>query len=467
MEENLHNESFDKLLRSKYEHESVQPEGHLWENIQRRLSSATAPVNTWHLNKIALVGGAVLAALGIATILVYQFYLKPNNTTYNQISRKKEVPSITHSKRLKTAKNSTPLIIIGQKANSTANNHIFNKETTTNPQRQIKVYPTATAQQNMAQQVNIINPEPYSGSKQEKGLLTSGFKQKGKNITPLMTAWISAPFKVLYTNKLLSFIKHKKEISTKQKTKKENGKKKRKKSKTYIPHPWSLEVYWRPEYSYRTLASNPSYTQDFYTTSYFDKRDQYKFTYSYGFLFDYRFATKLSIESGLAYYSYELGFSAKGTDLIKKDDHNALIYTSSGSVLLNVENVDSLNAKTILNSSIGIHYLSIPVNLKYYPTKNLFINVGTTIDYNFAQSLNWEEENEKGIFNVESGKISGINRFNISMILGLGYEQQILRNMSFSINPGIRIHLVNLNRFSTVKTFPYHAGFRVSLRYEF
>jgi len=176
---------------------------------------------------------------------------------------------------------------------------------------------------------------------------------------------------------------------------------------------------------------------------------------------------KLSIESGLAYYSYKLGFSAPGTDLITKDNHHAIVYTSSGAVVLNIPNTDSLNAKTLLKSSIGIHYISIPINLKYYPFKNLFINAGTTIDYNFSQSLNWEEENENGNFNVESGNIRGIKQFNISLILGLGYEQTIFRNLSFSINPGIRIHLINLNQQNTVKTYPYHAGFKINLRYEF
>ncbi len=450
-----HNEEFDKLLRSKYQLEEVKPAAHLWKNIQKQIQGGPVPVKSWYLSKVVLIGSSAAAVLGLILVLFYFVYLKPQRLSSTVVANSKPAVSSPHASELK--QNKTSLTVSRQNTHS-------------------KAYTSSTTKKG-----GTIALKKGSHPIFAKTLLFITPMKEMKLVFPLAMAANATWYKTVPTViKPVSVIplagqKHvkkatrQKQPKTKKyyaaKSKQQKAPKKQKLRKSVL-HPWSIEAFIMPEFSSRFVTPNPNYTKGIFTPSYFNSREHYTFNYSYGLLVDYRFLHSLSVETGLSYYVYGVDFSTQGSYLEKTGNHSGFVYTSSGKSDLNIDKVDSLDSQSMLSSSSRFDYLSVPIILKYYPLKSLYINAGPTIDYFIGQSNSWDKHDHEGDFNVESGNIEGINRFNISFIFGVGYEKKIWKKLSFSINPAVRIHLRNLNPNSTVKVYPFNAGFRVYLRYE-
>jgi len=471
MEENLHNEFFDELLRSKYQNQTAQPPKHLWDNIQRAIPGAPVSAKPWYLSKSFILALIVTAAMSMAAILLYNFYLKPRTNPINSWLEKNEILLNSPAREKKT----TPKIILSNPSLKKTTHSIMKSSSVISPYGSKKFGEAEVPRkiiQNTSNQTQktvtlLINNTIGLRQAYEQALLTkriptsviksiSIIQHKGLFLPALSPAEIYTlrpPMKVnIIPQKLVKIAKRQKA---------------HKKKRQSLPHPLSLEFYWMPEYSYRVLAQNPGYAKGAFNPSYFNSRDRYKFTYSYGLLLAYEVRPKLYFETGLSYYSYALTFKTESANLIKKDEYNMLIYTSSGSVNLNIVSSDSLSPNTLLKSSMSLSYISLPIMVKYYPFDNLFLNAGLSFEYNIVQSLNWDAENQKGDFRMTSGRVNGVGRFNISFIFGPGYEQKISKHISFSMNPSIRVHLMNLNPHNTVKSYPFTTGFRLSIKYVF
>ncbi len=493
MEETKHNKAFDKLLRSKYQNEKTKPAAHLWKNIQSQLPAEPVPVKPWYLSKVVLIGGSVVAVLGVAAVLLYFIYLKPLRLSSHFVSASKPIPSASPNVKLKSNKTSSTVTLQVSNSKTRTSSVKKKKAGTVSTQKKLMVAaktlssPLGKEKKMVSNEITKISSLENNQNAGRNVFLTTPMKKMNFAFPPVIASIITRPFVSTVTEPetfVLPVIKKKRQVLTKQKPVKktksqkevnkhkyqaaknqQNKSAKQQKLKKSVLHPWSIEVFLMPEFSSRFVAPNPDYTQGVYTPSYFNSREHYTFNYSYGILVDYRFLHSLSIETGLSYYVYAVDFSTQGSYLEKTGEHSGVVYTSSGQVDLNINQVDSLDNRAMLNSFSRFDYLSVPFILKYYPFKNLYINAGPTIDYFFRQSNNWKKHDQEGDFNVESGDIAGINRFNISFIFGVGYEQKIWKNFSFSVNPVIRVHLRNLNPYSTVKVYPFNAGFRVYLRY--
>jgi len=493
MEETKHNKAFDKLIRSKYQEEGVKPAAHLWKTIQSQLPVVPVSVKPWYLSRIVLFGGSAITFLGLVSVLLYFIYTSSPQPSSFVVS--KSIPSATANPKSKQDKATS---IISRKVPNQKHHHT----STANYKK---------AEMSSSQGKHLVTAgvlSPSSGK--EKKIVSHVFTKSSSleniqnigryllPITPMskmnfvllpdIVSVATEPLALVVTEResiALSSEKEKLQVLTKQKSEKKANRTKaenkhkylatknkqnkpgvKRKSRKPVLHPWSIEVFLMPEFSSRLIAPNPDYTNGVYTPSYFNSREHYTFNYSYGLLADYRFSHLLSIETGLSYYVYGVDFSTQSSYLEKTGEHSGVVYTSSGKTDLNIDQVDSLNNQTMLSSSSRFDYLSVPIILKFYPVKNLYINAGPTVDYFLGQSNNWDKHDQEGDFSVESGQIEGINRFNISFVFGIGYEKNILKHLSFSINPAIRMHLRNLNPYSTVKTYPFNAGFRVYLRYE-
>lgn len=483
MEETKHNKAFDELIRSKYKKEEIKPAAHLWKNIQKQIFGGAGTVKPWYLSKAALIGSSAAAILGLISVLFYFVYLKPQRLSSPVVSNLKPAVSAPHASELKQNKTFS----------TTHRQSAYAKPFKTSITKKGKNFAMKQSKPPLSSKISpsSLRKEKRTSSRENNKKLLTVKEQNSRNpvffITPLKEinlefppaiaanttyktippvkkpAWVTQ----LSGQKPINKTKWQKQQKAKRnyaaKSKKQKAPKKQK-LRRYVLHPWSLEAFIMPEFSSRFVTPNPNYTQGVYTPSYFNSREHYTFNYSYGLLVDYRFRHWGSIEAGVSYYIYGVDFSTKGSYLIKTGDNSGIVFTSAGQTEL--KNIDSLNNRTTLSSSSRFGYLSIPVNVKFYPIKNLYINAGPTFDYFIGQTNNWDKHDEEGDFNVESNNVEGINRFNISFVFGLGYEKRIWKNLSFSINPGIRMHLQNLNPHNTVKTYPFNAGFRVYLRYE-
>lgn len=486
MKEKEHNKSFDELLKSKYQDEKVSPPKHLWKNIQRSLPGGVPTAKPWYLSKAFIIGGSIVAAIGIVAAILYFTYIKPhqkqiNNNIAPEVSISK-VGKIYHKKSLKS------------NLKTIHSNNSLKKSKRTG----IKSKKPSSA--NIKRSFNLISKKQYSKKNKtfkpsiqkslnnKKELIITNKTKSFTILPPLISnLTLNRPEHITYSNlkkknrktkrnKQKHISKHRFIHGKKNKKKlfiapgnkkKKNRHKKVNQKKQHLSHRFSIEAFLMPEYSYRIITTNPSYQKNIFTPSYFNSRERYTFNYSFGLLADYKLLQRLSIESGISYYIYSVNFSTEGGFVEKTGEHTGVVYTSSGAVDIDVEHSDSLDNNTLLKSATKIEYLSVPVLFKFYPFKQLYINAGPTFDYYFNQTENWKKEDHEGNFDINSTQINGIRRFNVSFLVGLGFERRIWNNISFSVNPLIRIHLMDLNPSSTVKTYPYNAGFRVLLRYEF
>ena len=493
MEETKHNKEFDDLIRSKYKEEEVKPAAHLWKTIQSQLPVVPVPVKPWYLSRIVLLGGSVTAILGLVSVLLYFIYTGSPQPSLSVVS--KSIPSATANPKSKQKKVSSiiSLNVPNQKKPriSSANNQKVGISLSQGKRMVTEgvLSPSSGKEKKMVSHVLTKSSSLENTQNAGRQLLPiTPIKKMNFMLLPDIVSVATEPLALVVAEpesvallsgkeKLQVLVKQKsvkkasrteadnkhKYLATKNKQNKPGVKRKLRKP---VLHPWSIEVFLMPEFSSRFVAPNPDYTNGVYTPSYFNSREHYTFNYSYGLLVDYRFSHLLSLETGLSYYVYGVDFSTQSSYLEKTGEHSGVVYTSSGKTNLNIDYVDSLNNQAMLSSSSRFDYLSVPIILKFYPAKNLYINAGPTVDYFLGQSNNWDKHDQEGDFNVKSGQIEGINRFNISFVFGIGYEKKILKHLSFSVNPAIRIHLRNLNPYSTVKTYPFNAGFRLYLRYE-
>jgi len=451
MKKNLHNDSFDKLLRSKFHDESAAPPDHLWSKIQRNIAVSPAAKRSWIRSRrtqtiMILSAAAILSGLFIFILHPEPFFNAPVKKTLGIGNTLLKDTSQNNKGNLKE-------------------NHIRTKELTNTVKIQIKKpVKQVTASQNLSVKAG---EKVQKGHKKHPAPLTlaGNIRAANKSISPIPNKGIS-----LSTNhRNRSTIKEATGFSlipaNKSKFTSLTRKMKKKSPHKFSKEKLSFEIFLMPEYTYRFLMPNPAYAQNTFSTSYFNSREKYRFTYSFGVLAGYELRPEFVIETGLSYYSYSISFSTWSKYLIKNSPQNWIIYTSSGPVNLFFSQIDSLNAQSLLKSSIKFSYLSIPVILKFYPYKTLFIDAGTSLDFMISQNDRWNMENYNGNFEIQSDKINGTSRFNLSLIFGIGYEGPVSRNLSFSVNPILRIHLMNLNKSSTVKAFPYNAGFRLSLKY--
>jgi len=487
MKEKEHNKSFDELLRSKYQDEKVSPPKRLWNNIRQSLPGGAAPIKPWYLSKAVIIGASIAAAIGIVATILYFAYIKPHqkqieNNTTPAVSIN-SVDKIYHKKNIKSNLNVINSNISSKKIKPT--NIKLNKATHTNIKQPLhsisKKHYTKKNQtfKPLIQKSIRNNQKVFSLPKKTKSftiLPPLVFHMTFNQSKPPIYSIIKNAKKKIKKNKQKHISKHhfihsKKTKETRLVThnnkKKKNIQKKTTTKKQHFSHRFSIEAFLMPEYSYRIVTANPGYQKNIFTPSYFNSRERYTFNYSFGLLVDYKLLKRLNIESGISYYIYSVNFSTGGGFVEKTGEHTGVVYTSSGTVDLDIEHSDSLDNNTLLKSFTKIEYLSVPVLFKFYPFKQLYINAGPTFDYYFNQTENWMKEDQEDNYNINSTQINGIRKFNVSFLVGLGYERRIWNNISLSVNPLIRIHLMDLNPSSTVKTYPYNAGFRVLLRYEF
>ncbi len=492
MEETKHNKAFDELIRSKYRNEEVKPAAHLWKTIQSQLLVVPVPVKPWYLSRIVLLGGSVTAVLGLVFVLLYFIYTDSPQPSLPVVS--KSIPSATTNPKSKQSKASSIISLKVPNQNEIHTSSVNNKKVEISLSQGKRMVTAGVLSPSSGKEKKMLVPVLTKSSSLEN------IQNAGRHlfpITPMKKMNFALPPDIVsVATGPLAFVvaepesvaifsgKERLQVLAKQEYVKKTSRTKagnknrylatknkqnkpgiKQKSRKTVLHSWSIEVFLMPEFSSRFIAPNPDYTNGVYTPSYFNSREHYTFNYSYGLLVDYRFSHLLSLETGLSYYVYGVDFSTQSSYFEKTGEYSGVVYTSSGKTDLNIDHVDSLNNQAMLSSSSRFDYLSVPIILKFYPAKNLYINAGPTVDYFLGQSNNWKKHDQEGDFNVESGDIKGINRLNFSLIFGVGYEQKIWKNFGLSINPTIRFHLRNLNPYSTVKTYPFNAGLRVSLRY--
>jgi len=302
MEKTKPNEEFDKLLRSKYQHEEVKPAAHLWKNIQKQIPTGAGPVKPWYLSKAVLIGSSAAAVLGLISVLFYFVYLKPQRLSSPVVSNSKPAVSTPHASELK--QNKTSSIVSRQNAHSKAYTSSVTKKGET----------IALKQSSPPISAKTLSPplrkEKRTSSRENNKKLLIVKEQNSSNpvffITPLKEIDLEFPpaiaanttlYKTVPPDKKPAWVTQpagKKPVKKTKRQKKQTAKRnyaakskqqkapKKQKLRRAVLHPWSIEAFIMPEFSSRFVTPNPNYTQGVYTPSYFNSREHYTFNYSSG-----------------------------------------------------------------------------------------------------------------------------------------------------------------------------------------
>lgn len=460
MDKNLYDDSFDELLRSKYKNEQVMPTEELWENIHSSLNSGITHVSVW-----TKISRFLWPALGITVasviILSYFFILKPKenipikNREYQVEKNKPRIPekNAEHIKRLVTPsaepekqpvlKNNLPEKTVAKKFSITPHNQsVSNKVSVPANNFGMKIHSSAPK----------VTSKSVAFSKTLKPLKTKTLSQFPlQNST---TGVVNLLLRNFNTQQLpISNNPGKGNISYT----KNNGSNNKK---------LSVKIFINPEISFRYLTNNPAYSNSEYNKTYFDKRDKYAITYSYGFTASYRLSGRFRVKTGVLAAPYSIRFSTDKWPVIHNDENNeTMIYTSSGIAKVTIHSSDSISTNTLLNSSLNLFYINVPIVINYKISKHFSIGSGLFFEKFAGQNINWKAENYKGDVEISNEGISGISDFTMGITFEAEYEKPVFKNLYFSISPNFSMHVLSINNKNAVKSYPYTLGFQFGIKY--
>ncbi len=456
MDKNLDTNPFDDLLRSKYENEQTTPPKVLWENIRSSLGEGNSHVSVW--TKAYLVWSSpIIIVITVLVIAFFTILFLTKKPSYNSNEKTAEIKiQKTTEKKKELAKNTV------------AWNH--------NRKRKVTLKTHSKAELNTL--VIPVQKQPANSSVQvlskssESGIIQSQHKQTVKNrivhpqLKPLNAKSLpqyqllqpeNGQFE-LPTNALP--LEHSPVLNNDI-----NNKKKGLKTKNLSTnnHRVCIKVFFNPEFSFRYLSNNLTYAYADYNKAYFDKRDLYGLTYSYGFNVAYRFSPHFSIKTGVVMAPYSIRFSTERFSAINNGE--SLIYTSSGIAKVVIHSSDTILSSTLLKSSINLYYLQLPVGVQYKISNYFSIDASLFFELLTSHNLNWKAENYQGEIDISTENIKDINKFTMGMTLEVEYEKSIYKNLYFSISPNFSMHILSINNKNTVKSYPYSLGLQIGIKY--
>ena len=256
---------------------------------------------------------------------------------------------------------------------------------------------------------------------------------------------------------------------------------------------WEITGQFAPVYqSYRSISSVPSGLR----RSDFDDAESALMAYSGGISFSYKVFNRLSVQTGI-YYS-QTGQSINSVTPVTNmyasvSSNNSysknFVRTSSGSVTVasnlksdanttyasyfNSEShaVNSATAASISNPAKyrlieRVDYLEIPVMLRYriFDRKLNFYVLGG-MSANVLMDTNVFVDNGSEI--VKGGTILMARPVNYSSTFGLGIGYQMMKNLSFGLEPSFKYYLQSYTTSSQISSNPYAFGLFTSVFYSF
>ena len=256
---------------------------------------------------------------------------------------------------------------------------------------------------------------------------------------------------------------------------------------------WEITGQFAPVYqSYRAISSVPGGLRK----SDFDDAESSLMAYSGGISLAYRLYNRLSVQTGI-FYS-QTGQSINNVVRVPNmyaavSSNNSysknFVKTSSGSVTVasNLKsdanssyasyfNAESQTANAVSVANVAnpaksklierIDYLEIPLLLRYkiFDRKMNFYVLGG-MSANVLIDTNVFVDNGSEI--VKGGNILMARPVNYSSTFGLGFGYQMMKNLSFGLEPSFKYYLQSYTTSSQISTNPYAFGLFTSVFYQF
>lgn len=462
----LHDNDFDAFMKDKFEGHTSNPPPEYWDQIENQLNLR----NVVHGKRTIFYWlGAAAASIVLITSLYYTFNENPANTLrysnriHSTEQQKQNWDQLINENPVKNIRKNT--LINQNSIPDTINNSVSSqsKKEVSFPKSVPSAAKTIPAYTNSIINEAAIafqNPQPLPASNSKS--LLNDTTQNVQIISPF-TITSNTPETALNENTPLKntvdSIKNVTPLSDSLIAAVTGNSQPAPASK----HRIAYEVFFTPGYSYRAVTDNQTYYNSEYNKAYFDKRDKGYFTFSTGFLANYKINSKISLSSGFSYDQYSQEFSTESFHVNYDGTQDAWIYTSSGDLHFKITASDSISQNDILRSSIRFSHINVPLLLEYRFAKYYLIDVGISYSYLISQKLNLRAENYEG--NCETTPISGIKKSSLCLNLGIGREIPLKNNFSLIIQSSVNIFLTTINDKASVKSYPFSIGLQTGLKY--
>ncbi len=229
--------------------------------------------------------------------------------------------------------------------------------------------------------------------------------------------------------------------------------------------------FFSPDMAFYHLKDNDSRNQNGYLSK-IEKSENEAFSSTAGVLIEYKLRPNWSLQSGLAFATTNIAIHP---EIIYAHNDNSgkiqyCLNTSSGygyvlpSFSDNPRIGDSLYS---YSTSHRLQYLGIPLSVKYSIYKGRFsINIIPGISANFLIKGKINTELEKGNKHETEtvNRITGLKKFYIGGMAGIGMDYNVYKSLSVSFSPTLRFALNSINKDVPVKTFPNSLGFSLGLK---
>jgi len=431
MDNNLHDEQFDELLRSKYQDEEIVPPDMLWKGIRKGLyQEKVQSPDSWY-------AGVLWTAAGIAA-LITGFIIYFSFSHQDKADVKKEYPQMVIEKKsndLQIEKTNPPVWLKKKKQQNESFPEKKNMIVVSEDKSSVLLLRTSkplNADVLPAQASTVSNTGLSANEKIQKltgnGIplsVYSFFQKDSMKGMPSLTSSTS----ILLNKKIENPVS---EIP--DKTKRERR--------------FSVELLAKPMVSFRFLTDNPSYPGTEFNKSYFNKRDKYAITFGYGLQFAYQINPRISLKLGLSMSNYASHFSTDYSAVMYNGKYEADIYTSSGLASIHIISSDTISKEDLLKSSINISYFNIPVGINYSFAKFFYLGAGLNFGFNIGQEMNWDATDYQGTMEIQTEKIQGVEKFIVGLSLEAGVKARIYKNLSFSAAPVFQFNVMTINNSS-------------------
>ncbi len=505
MKINLHNtDDFDSFFREKYEKDTINPSPELWESISQKLTYKSVYSN--YRNITMLKVAVVVLAIALVSAVLY-FEISLSNTNLNNqkvltnkveevkqdglienqnifqdnVTMQEEIDTETaiHSqknkqnqivistkKRKTTTTVSTPLehfksdVKNHQKVNKTDIDHKSKKSTTR------FAYDThTTSASKKPTPVKITNKDKNKTNKEtdKSTIVTNPEKDKtpviySENKTKVKTGTTNIADNNYLFNTDSVYDYNSKNENIQVVDKKANFKK--------FVNRFSIGIYATPQYSFRFLSANSTYSVPDIGKEYFNDREKGAFSFTAGLQLYYSLNNKWKLSTGAEYSTYSQNMELNGFDFKQDNQNGYYVYTSIGKDNLTINSSVPVSDSEFIKSSKVYSFINIPLGIEYSITNNFFVNGSLVYSLLVSSDVNWKAEDFNGDFSVSTDNITGINANNFSVMLGIGYKKAFGSKFSVVVNPQVSSFVTSFTSKMPVKTYPFAAGLNIGLRYK-
>jgi hypothetical protein len=200
-------------------------------------------------------------------------------------------------------------------------------------------------------------------------------------------------------------------------------------------------------------------------------------TYNGGFKLQFKPLKKLAVELGANYQTCSSVSQESYLYFNKFDPNDSYIHSSMGDMVVSHANLmngfsmmgpmDTLRVKYVYK--INYNVINIPLIVKFYPVKKDRLAISVFIAENNQLLVNKSADltiiKEFWTENYSYKNIPGKN-FNMSLMLGLGCEFKLYKNLHFVVEPNARYYITNSNTNPAIRAkrinFDGNAGFKIN-----